>query len=266
MDDLFVRDLERRFGDFGYAFWFKTLELIASQGEGGKLIISWSNYEEKLHKRQSTVRQVLDFCHTSDKLLVNYSGENIILECKNFLKFADNYTKYGQELQSNFKETLKQEEKRTDKKRREENIYTSQHFSFLWKQYPKRVGSKHAERHFLASVKTEKDWENIQTALLNYLRSGNVKNGFIQNGSTWFNQWQDWIEPNEQMMRGNSNSKSSSPPIETVPIRSGWWTCPECKERMLESYQLDHECQSTKPATQEEVSAIINNLSKQWKV
>ena len=57
MDDLFVKDIERKFGDTGYAFWFKTLELIGNHGDAGKLEISWSNYLEKLHKRRTQVRQ-----------------------------------------------------------------------------------------------------------------------------------------------------------------------------------------------------------------
>lgn len=68
-------------------------------------------------------------------------------------------------------------------------------FSFeeIFLKYPKRVGKKEAFRHFEASVKTEQDWGDIQTALKNYLASERVAKGFIQNASTWFNNWQDWI-------------------------------------------------------------------------
>jgi phage replication O-like protein O len=67
-------------------------------------------------------------------------------------------------------------------------------FSFLWKQYPSKDGKKEALRHFMASVKTEQDSSDIQTALNNYLASEKVRKGFIKNGSTWFNNWQDWID------------------------------------------------------------------------
>lgn len=66
-------------------------------------------------------------------------------------------------------------------------------FELIWSKYPKRLGRKNAERHFTATVKTEEDFLAIQKALENYLSSERVMNGFIQNGSTWFNQWQDWI-------------------------------------------------------------------------
>ena len=80
-------------------------------------------------------------------------------------------------------------------------------FDLVWKDYPNRQGKKNAFRHFRASVKSEKDYNDIHRALQNYIRSGNVKNGFVKNGSTWFNEWQDWIEPTEIMMKGNQSGK-----------------------------------------------------------
>lgn len=67
------------------------------------------------------------------------------------------------------------------------------HFEEVWLKYPKRVGKKEALRHYKASVKTEKDALDINTALKNYIGSKRVGGGYIQNGSTWFNNWRDWI-------------------------------------------------------------------------
>lgn len=72
-------------------------------------------------------------------------------------------------------------------------------FEELWNKYPKRIGKKHAKRHFESTVKTEEDVRAIQIALNNYLSSERVMKGFIQNGSTWFNQWQDWVEFKEEI-------------------------------------------------------------------
>ena len=66
-------------------------------------------------------------------------------------------------------------------------------FESLWNDYPKRVGKKQAVRHFLSSVKTPSDVEDIRTALKNYKVSKAVAGGYIQNGSTWFNNWRDWV-------------------------------------------------------------------------
>jgi len=74
------------------------------------------------------------------------------------------------------------------------DIYTDR-FEQIWSAYPNKDGKKLALKHFIATVKTDADWKNIQKALKNYTKSERVKKGFIKNGSTWFNNWQDWIEP-----------------------------------------------------------------------
>lgn len=69
-------------------------------------------------------------------------------------------------------------------------------FELLWSKYPRKDGRKEAFRHFKATVTTEEDSANIQAALGNYLK--HLKNNrtepqFIKMGSTWFNNWQDWV-------------------------------------------------------------------------
>jgi len=72
-------------------------------------------------------------------------------------------------------------------------------FIKLYNKYPKKVGKKSALKHFKASVKTEEDAKNIGIALDHYLESERVAKGFIQNASTWFNNWQDWVEFEEKI-------------------------------------------------------------------
>lgn len=67
-------------------------------------------------------------------------------------------------------------------------------FEEIWKRYPNNDGKKQAYKYFTVTVKTEADWKNINKALDNYLISARVKKGYIKNGSTWFNNWSDWIE------------------------------------------------------------------------
>ena len=65
-----------------------------------------------------------------------------------------------------------------------------------WATYPRRIGKKQALRHYLASVNTPEDRARLQTALANYtakLKAENTEEKFIQHGSTWFNNWQDWV-------------------------------------------------------------------------
>ena len=73
-------------------------------------------------------------------------------------------------------------------------------FQEVWQSYPNKIGRKAAERHFDSSVITEQDQERITKALVNYKAHVEYqrKNGFPelmwQNGSTWFNNWPDWVE------------------------------------------------------------------------
>jgi len=81
-----------------------------------------------------------------------------------------------------------------NKKEKNERSIDILDFEKLWKQYPSNDGKKAALRHFQASVKTEEEVLNINKALKNYLSCKKVKDGFIKNGSTWFNNWRDWID------------------------------------------------------------------------
>lgn len=78
------------------------------------------------------------------------------------------------------------------------NKYKECRFLELWNQYPNKDGKKIAFKHFCTSVETEEDWKDINTALKNYLSSKRVQSGYVKNGSTWFNNWRDfvdWVEP-----------------------------------------------------------------------
>lgn len=68
-------------------------------------------------------------------------------------------------------------------------------FSKLWTLYPQkgRIGRKASLKHFLASVHDLDQAKLCAQALERYIGSKRVKGGFIQNGPTWFNNWQDWV-------------------------------------------------------------------------
>jgi hypothetical protein len=88
---------------------------------------------------------------------------------------------------------------------------TEKDFEEIWKLYPNSQGKKNARRHFFASVKTAADMERIKKALDNYQLSKNFKKGFIKNGSTWFNEWQDWENPKPAMMEDPAANQPSGP-------------------------------------------------------
>jgi len=88
-------------------------------------------------------------------------------------------------------------------KKKERVIYGEEFFDKVWSNYPDKVKRKEALRHFTASVKTEKDFTDIQTALENYkARLESEPTRPTQNGSTWFNNWRDWIDASSQIGRG----------------------------------------------------------------
>jgi hypothetical protein len=208
MDDLFIQDLERKFGDSGYAFWFKTLELMGAHGEGGELDISWSNYQHKLHKSQAKIEQLLTFCSTNGKLSFISKSDILHISCPKFAEYADNYTKYDglstKRLQRQPKVSSKQEgeeEVDTEEEKKKTIFPTQERFEEVWKEYPNKDGKTDAIKHFRTTVKSEDDFTRLRKALKNYLASRRVREGFVKNGSTWFNRWQDWenfIEPLER--------------------------------------------------------------------
>jgi len=65
-------------------------------------------------------------------------------------------------------------------------------FNRVWLRYPNKDGKKKALKSFISSVKSEVDWRRINKALDNYLSCRKVREGYIKNGSTWFNNWEDW--------------------------------------------------------------------------
>lgn len=89
-------------------------------------------------------------------------------------------------------------------------------FEPIWSLYPDKTGKKDALRHFLATVKTPADVERIRKALGNYLKSDRVQNGYVKNGSTWFNDWQAWENPTDAMMHGGKKGNGYEPPRPVV--------------------------------------------------
>lgn len=80
-------------------------------------------------------------------------------------------------------------------------------FETVWIDYPNKDGKRAALKSFNSTVKSEKDYQDIQTALTNYLfhlQHNDWKKP--KNGSTWFNNWQDWVtwqEPEKTQRKAN---------------------------------------------------------------
>lgn len=80
---------------------------------------------------------------------------------------------------------------RVDKSREDE--IRGERFNEFWALYPKQVGMSMALVTFRATVKTDKDFEDLKTALKNYMASDEVKKNFIKNGDRWLEDWRGWL-------------------------------------------------------------------------
>jgi hypothetical protein len=87
-------------------------------------------------------------------------------------------------------------------------------FTKIWERYPPKgkVGKKNALKHFIATVKTKEDADRCTNALAAYINSERVKNNFVMNASTWFNQWEDWENHAEPSQREDSIQRLQPPP------------------------------------------------------
>jgi len=75
-------------------------------------------------------------------------------------------------------------------------------FVSIWPLYPRREGKKEAFRHFCATVTNEAGYLILCSALDNYkahLKKNHTEAKFIKMGSTWFNQWDDWVTENRKL-------------------------------------------------------------------
>jgi predicted phage replisome organizer len=69
-------------------------------------------------------------------------------------------------------------------------------FETLWQAYPKKLGRKQSEKHFHAELKKGKKPEDILKAIENYksyIKDHNVGEQYIKHGSTFFNNWEDYL-------------------------------------------------------------------------
>jgi hypothetical protein len=93
--DLFVRELCEQFGDAGYAFWFRTLELIAAQGKDGQLEIPETAWRWVIHSRRTDhLRRLYAFATARGKLQVEPLSNGLLrLKCPKLKELSDEYSR-----------------------------------------------------------------------------------------------------------------------------------------------------------------------------
>ena len=193
-----------KYGIEEYGLYFACVEIIAGALTSEHATFELEHDAEVLaHKfKVDTLRveEIMKYMVSLNLFQINDETGHIV--CYQLLKRLDVSTGHNPEFKKLLSESISKYQKvlpaisrldytRLDKTKLD-NIYIVQ-FEELWKQYPKAIGKKEALKHFTASVKTPEDLDNIKKALTNYSQSKRVKDGYVQNGSTWFNNWTDWI-------------------------------------------------------------------------
>ncbi len=203
------------FGMWGVGVYWTLVEKCAEQMKGELpspiAILSFFETCSLCGCKRNKMKTFLKHLQNIHGMKYEVNGDILKIEIQKLLQIKDNYLKDLEETSK--KLPSKEVEEEVDTEVEEEKRYSpSMSFDSIWNLYPNRQGKKNALRHFIATVKSPEHFAAIYQALKNYLASGNVKNGFIKNGSTWFNEWQDWVDPTESMMKGNNNGKSNISP------------------------------------------------------
>tara|TARA_Y100000593_G_scaffold74079_1_gene136181 strand:- start:1712 stop:2446 length:735 start_codon:yes stop_codon:yes gene_type:complete len=209
MDSEKMKALIHEFGYEGYGWFWRIMEIVAKKMDE----TNRCHYEQpvsewcvNLKVKRKKLGLFLELIQLQTNIKAVYSGDKLRIEIPNLLKKRDNYTKNLQvasnENARKFPLEVEVEvdvevDKKPIKGKVVENPFD---FEKVWILYPLKDGKKQARRFFDGSVKNEQDWKDIHTALKNYLAHVDSvrKNGHpdraYKNGSTWFNNWRDWVD------------------------------------------------------------------------
>jgi hypothetical protein len=202
-------------GTDGYAFYFIMLERIF-RTENGRITIGTQSEKaglakvigislKKFEAILTTAVEVKCFCPDVFRMENSLTSTGIQKRLET--------VKHLREKERIRKDNTKDKYKRKTKHGKPtENSKYLELFNNLWERYPNKDGKKEAIQHFQATVLCDTDADNIQKALSNYLQSEKVKTGYIKNGSTWFNNWKDWINWVEIPKRKESSQFEPSSP------------------------------------------------------
>ena len=112
------------------------------------------------------------------------------------------------------------------------NLNLKEEFDRIWYRYPRKLGRKEAFRHFKASVKSESDLAAINTALDRFVAQMEAERrppDKIPYGSTWFNNWQDWIDYKAPPTPEPDKRKCKQCGSTNLTEIQGYFFCSDCK-------------------------------------
>lgn len=138
-----------------------------------------------------------------------YKSDNSTERVKQFRKRFRNATSTVSETPPEQIQNRAETEQKKDKE--PPSAFRVGEFEKLWGEYPSKDGKKAALKSFNASVKTLADLARIKKALANYC--GHLQRHPqkpVKNGSTWFNNWEDWVMWEEP---GQNNHRMPDKPV-----------------------------------------------------
>ena len=210
--------IENKFGNDGYAFWFKLLELLGST-DGHYFDCnkpaSWEFLLAKTHVNEVIALQILQTLVNLDAIDSDLWAKKIIW-CQKFVDgITDAYSRRSDELPTkngllvvyadknpvndnkNPVNAYISTESKVKESKVNKNIYAT--FEKFWEFYPARKGRKLTKKEsydfFIKNI-TEKDIDSILTATKNYANSQIVKDGFAKDAIRFLKKdyWHEWIE------------------------------------------------------------------------
>jgi len=188
-NDIFMQQLFDEFGHMGTSCWWMLIETVAENSGHpvtGKITIPCKILARNLRTSQTKARQLLRFCQTNGKVLVEFFEKSCIIEIPNMLNIKDNYAK---DLQETGKR-LAPHKNREEKKRTDKRVGTDEKFDLFWAAYPKKVAKKYARK---AWDKLDVS-DSLQTSILSAIKAQRQtdawqkdKGQFIPHPTTWLN-------------------------------------------------------------------------------
>lgn len=164
----------------------------------GQLLTGRKELAKETGIPETNIERILDLFENGQQIEQQKTTKYRVITIINYKKYRDMDTK------TDNKRTTSGQQADTNKNiKNDKNEKNSDWFEILWDLYPRKLGKKQAIKHLSSSIKTEKDFEDCKNAIENYkyeLKKNNTEEKYIKHGSTFFNNWQDYI-PKEKIYR-----------------------------------------------------------------
>ena len=212
--------------------------------EKGQLLCTYAEIQEALHWMVGWRKQTYSKsdCETSMKWLkkrgnvtTRKTTRGMIVTICNY-EYFQNPKNYENHKERRPRTTMEPQcDDTIDKKLRikEERKEYIPDFDSVWKRYPNNDGKKLAISYFNATVKTEEDFNSLNKALDNYLAHLKLQENSWKspkNGSTWFNNWHDWINWKEPI---EYNPEASQKELERIAYEKRERKAREMKAKIM---------------------------------